>query len=885
MGFRKGTGFTNINRILQANRGSQLGQAVSGGIGGQVKQVQSGVQGAQAGFEQKSQENRLDTPEAAQKRDQVVGRFDANNYKPDESKFAVSSGLSQQYGQKKTALQEQQTAAKAQSDQQRSTIQARLDADNASIARYNKGMADLAAKNKAVNSGNTASMDNIDFSGIQDALKLGNIKALTASKNSLQGLLNTFGASAAGQEAERQAQLAGLETQYGEQTAAEKAAYMKSETERLMAENMPSEQEIKDFTKYRTGTYSGPTELDNLGSLTSKAQQAESLGGLSRSSGGRQELLRQFVGGRDYTSGQRQLDETILGQDKSANLGAAARQTRGMVGDVGQANQAAAGKAQEYVGRAKIFGEETRGQLDAAGKPISADVDAQFAAAQAKEADRAVQLKNYQDILAGTDPKYAGMDNLSRAGMAIQDASNQGYLNRQDIEQLMGTGTDTGLIERGLASGADINKLLSERFKATGAENLTRSGTASDTNVARLTALQKLMGKTGTDLEFQDDRAKYKAGGIGLDTTSFQKQVDEAERLKAIKDPTYKYKPYEYTPIQQMAIGSAPAMKAMSGTGEMLDTVASLYGGDFLSGENRMGQAGEGFVQTGAGAAAMADDAENAILKKLAKMGAGKYGGKQLNQLIDYQSQLKDQALGSITKEGTNMLGGGMKDLTTTGRLDQALAKMSGFDAAKNITGNINREISKGVNTAFNGGKTGNWATNEFNTVDAGTGKKVKIGTYANKSSSDIMKQLLSQQQLARTASYGNSGAEGAKALTELTKYYNDALKREGKKYSDEDLKTDISYDDKDVSSFLNRLKPASYNYKDEVKDSPLASKDRQIGVMAQDLEKSEMGKESVTDTSQGKIVDYKDLQPKMLASLAALNQRLKKLEGGGKDE
>ena len=72
---------------------------------------------------------------------------------------------------------------------------------------------------------------------------------------------------------------------------------------------------------------------------------------------------------------------------------------------------------------------------------------------------------------------------------------------------------------------------------------------------------------------------------------------------------------------------------------------------------------------------------------------------------------------------------------------------------------------------------------------------------------------------------------------------------------------------------------------KDEVKDDPRASKDRQLGVMAQDLEKSKLGKEAVHDADIGKVVDYKDLEPKMLASLAALNQRLKKLEGGGNDE
>jgi hypothetical protein len=101
-----------------------------------------------------------------------------------------------------------------------------------------------------------------------------------------------------------------------------------------------------------------------------------------------------------------------------------------------------------------------------------------------------------------------------------------------------------------------------------------------------------------------------------------------------------------------------------------------------------------------------------------------------------------------------------------------------------------------------------------------------------------------------------------------------------GIKISDEDLKTDIDYDPKDVQKFMDRLKPAAYDYKDEVKDSPLASKNRELGVMAQDLEKSKLGKESVEDTEGGKVVDYDNLEPKMLASIAALNKRLKELEG-----
>jgi hypothetical protein len=101
-----------------------------------------------------------------------------------------------------------------------------------------------------------------------------------------------------------------------------------------------------------------------------------------------------------------------------------------------------------------------------------------------------------------------------------------------------------------------------------------------------------------------------------------------------------------------------------------------------------------------------------------------------------------------------------------------------------------------------------------------------------------------------------------------------------GAMFSDERVKEDISYDDREMEDFLNSLEPASYNYKPEVQNSPLASKERQIGVMAQDLEKSKMGNESVRDTSAGKIVNYDEMGPKMLAAIAYLNKKIKRFEG-----
>jgi len=90
---------------------------------------------------------------------------------------------------------------------------------------------------------------------------------------------------------------------------------------------------------------------------------------------------------------------------------------------------------------------------------------------------------------------------------------------------------------------------------------------------------------------------------------------------------------------------------------------------------------------------------------------------------------------------------------------------------------------------------------------------------------------------------------------------------------SDKNLKTDIK--GFDAQSFLDSLKPATYNYKDPEQ----FGEGKQTGVMAQDLEKTDTGKALVEDTPQGKMVDYSKSPPVLLASLVDLHNRLKELE------
>lgn len=94
---------------------------------------------------------------------------------------------------------------------------------------------------------------------------------------------------------------------------------------------------------------------------------------------------------------------------------------------------------------------------------------------------------------------------------------------------------------------------------------------------------------------------------------------------------------------------------------------------------------------------------------------------------------------------------------------------------------------------------------------------------------------------------------------------------------SDEDQKTDKSSGDTSQRDFLNSLSAYNYRYKDPT--LPGTSPGEKTGVMAQDLERSDIGKRFVVNTPNGKMVKYSEMAPVLLASQAMLNDRINKLE------
>lgn len=96
---------------------------------------------------------------------------------------------------------------------------------------------------------------------------------------------------------------------------------------------------------------------------------------------------------------------------------------------------------------------------------------------------------------------------------------------------------------------------------------------------------------------------------------------------------------------------------------------------------------------------------------------------------------------------------------------------------------------------------------------------------------------------------------------------------------SDEREKEDVKPADKQVKLFLDSLKAHEYKYKNPLAKG--AAPGEHVSVMAQELEKSKLGKKMVEKDSESgnKMVDYGSGLPVMLAALASINKRQNELE------
>lgn len=148
----------------------------------------------------------------------------------------------------------------------------------------------------------------------------------------------------------------------------------------------------------------------------------------------------------------------------------------------------------------------------------------------------------------------------------------------------------------------------------------------------------------------------------------------------------------------------------------------------------------------------------------------------------------------------------------------------------------------------------------------------MKLGAdlAAQQRQQDLMAALQSRQN-AMTG-YG-AGAAGVPEKSFAEKF-GPSIVAGAAAFSDRRLKTNVAKGDADAKLSMEALEAYAYDYKDSKHGNG-----RQLGVMAQDLEKAGLG-QAVIDTPDGKMVHGAKLAGANTAMIAALGKRVGQLEG-----
>lgn len=148
---------------------------------------------------------------------------------------------------------------------------------------------------------------------------------------------------------------------------------------------------------------------------------------------------------------------------------------------------------------------------------------------------------------------------------------------------------------------------------------------------------------------------------------------------------------------------------------------------------------------------------------------------------------------------------------------------------------------------------------------------------------SALLQALLQQRQQELSAALGSRGnaIQGYGGITPgqstLDSWAGPLMGAASIAASDRNLKTDVQHADGKVDAMLDAIAPMSYRYIDEKRFGA----GPRVGIMAQDLQKTEAGRELVIETEHGLMVDLAATVPVLLATVARLNARVRELEQG----
>lgn len=182
---------------------------------------------------------------------------------------------------------------------------------------------------------------------------------------------------------------------------------------------------VKDFAKYRSGVYQGPTQLDAQKTLQLSGKAKELQGyGQSLQGGDKSQVLQAYVGQNNpYSVGQKSLDNLLLGNspDKDSLL-RARRDTKGLSGAVNNSKLAAESVGNQRISEAKAFGSETGDMLNSQlGTRQQAISDAVSKLAQEQQAKVAGYNQDLNSRTVFNNPELRALSSQSTYGVNPND--------------------------------------------------------------------------------------------------------------------------------------------------------------------------------------------------------------------------------------------------------------------------------------------------------------------------------------------------------------------------------------------------------------------------------------------------------------------------------
>lgn len=452
----QGTGFTNINKIIQANQNNQLGNTIQGG-------VQKGIQGLQSNINQSQ-----------------------NQFNTDVNNANLNTTQNQQFVQNtigsianvNPASQSNTAAPQAQSAPQQVTSSANVPAPNPTSTPGTVN----AFSTSAQPSSNPAQATQTSQSQASQAQQQPSQSSGQSGSN-----VNTLPGSF------------GLSTPNSGGTAT---------TETGQGFSVPSAGDLSKIQNFAQGSYSGPNQLNNYGALQSQAQNLQNQGQNIGSQGGLQSLLQQYVGGPNYTQGQQTLDTVLLGQTGQPQLQNIARSLQNISQQPVNAEAQAQALAQQTAAGNQAFAQNIQNEVAGAETPILQAIQNNINTLNSQNQayqSAGQQIYNYLNNPLAKPPSplvHIGQQlqpgqilppttSGQAAADALQVAANNGMITADQLNTL------TPLLKQAQTGGTNLQSLLAKAFNFVPNSALpqyTLQQGASAQQAAQLNALNQLVG-------------------------------------------------------------------------------------------------------------------------------------------------------------------------------------------------------------------------------------------------------------------------------------------------------------------------------------------------------------------------------------------------------